>query len=135
MKRMIYVYEDVRGGNENNLPTVSLTEFLGMLEKSGSHLVEIQTDLPKQEVPSPVLPVFPKTLLELGNLPTYPDTYPLERAVGQLLALGRVTSGQSQSLLKHLPELAQAVGTLRQHLSQIPAALLRRADELVAGKK
>lgn len=114
-----------------------VNEYLATLSRNGYRLDGTQTVPPKPSVPEVLAPspVLPSTLRELGNSGIYPNISPLERAVGQLLASGCVTSSLSQTLLKHLKQLAQVCGTLRQHLQSIPDDKLRQADELVAGKK
>lgn len=136
MKRMIYVYEEgARGWGQDAFTTLNPTEFLETLKKSGSRLVEIQTDLPKPVPPSPSALAAPNTLQAVYNLRFLPGTQHLGKAVSQLLTSEYVGSGQYQTLLRSLAGLAEAYDRLRQELHYIPISELRLADEAVAGKK
>lgn len=96
--------------------------------KSGYHLVEIQSDLPKPspQVESAKLPAFPKTHQELDSLLSSIGTPRLERAVCQWRAEGYVTSHEFQNLYPHLAQLVREFDKLRQDLSRAVIAGLPR---------
>lgn len=140
MNRVIFIYDEVitndgKNFNRNKLPTIGLTGLPETLEKSGSHLVEIQNDLPKPVPPSPVPRDSPRTLQEVYTQVYRRDIDHLEKAVGQLLVAGNVTNVRCQTLLAHLRELETEFYRLHLELQKTLIDKLRLADEEVAGKK
>lgn len=112
-----------------------LSEFLDRKGRNGSHLVEIQNDLPKPVPPSPVPRDSPRTLQEVYTQVYRRDIDHLEKAVGQLLVAGNVTNVRCQTLLAHLRELETEFYRLHLELQKTLIDKLRLADEEVAGKK
>jgi hypothetical protein len=95
-------------GEEMPRPTVPLAT----LEKSGSRPGSSQTDHPKNPLG------IPSTPQDFDNL-TFGASIPfLEKVVGQLLVLGYVRSGKSQSLLGRLKQLEREFENIRQQLLQ-----------------
>lgn len=114
--------------------SVYLTELPGKTEKSGYHLVVSESDLPKPEEPLQQHQAAPRTLQGIRNQKYFLDISHLEKAVGQLLAAGYATNGQSRYLLLHLKQLVRAYETLHLGLLDISDDKLRLADEAAAGK-
>lgn len=135
MKRHLYIYHEIADKfNGNIVPLISVSELLDTLGKSGSHLVSIESDLPKPVVAPQQSLAVPSTLQGVHSLQFCPGISRLGRAVSQLPGAEYVTSSQYQSLLQSLAGLVEAYDRFRRVLHQIPVAELRQADEASNGQ-
>lgn len=136
MKRHIFVYEETANKfNGNTVPTIDLNGLLDILGKNGSHLVAIESDLPKPVAVLQQSLAVPSTLQGVHSLQFCPGISRLGRAVSQLPGAEYVASSQYQSLLQSLAGLVEAYDRFRRVLHQIPVAVLRQADEASNGQK